>query len=124
MNADQSITWPERILAELDESDCHAQAAAKGLSVEQINWRPSPDQWSIGQCLHHLLMFNRLYMPAILRALDGQPPHPVYEITLGWVNAWFMRTYVEPAPNTRRAALATTRLAPMRESILPFSMTS
>jgi hypothetical protein len=102
MNADQSITWPERILAELDESDCHAQAAAKGLSVEQINWRPSPDQWSIGQCLQHLLAFNRLYMPAILSALYGQASHPVREITPGWVSAWFMSKYVEPGPKTRR----------------------
>jgi hypothetical protein len=41
MNADKPIAWPERIVAEVDESDRRAQAMAKGLSVEQINWRPS-----------------------------------------------------------------------------------
>ena len=96
------IPWSERMVAELDDADRRAYSLAKGQTIEQINWRPSADEWSIGQCLHHLLVFNRLYVPAISRALDGQRPHPVDDVTPGWVSAWFMRTYVEPRPETRR----------------------
>jgi hypothetical protein len=27
---------------------------ASGLSDEQLNWRPSPDRWSIAECIEHL----------------------------------------------------------------------
>src|SRR5215467_6170726 len=93
---DGFVVWSEHILSELDEADRRAHALASTLSVQQLNWRPSPYEWSIGQCLHHLLMFNRLYEPAISRALDGQTPHPVAEVTPGWLGGWFIRTYVEP----------------------------
>jgi DinB superfamily len=102
MSKEGEIVWAERVLAELDEADHRARALTSNLSEQQLNWRPSPDEWSIGQCLHHLLVFNRLYVPAISRALDDQTPHPVSEVTPGWVGGWFMRTYVEPGPNTRR----------------------
>jgi hypothetical protein len=102
VTSDKPITWHERILVALDESDRRAHALANSLSVEQINWRSSPSEWSIGQCLQHLLVFNRVYIPAILHALDGQPQHPVAEIDPGRVSAWFMRTYVEPGATTRR----------------------
>ncbi len=95
-------TWPDRIVARLDEADYRAHALADRLSIEQLNWRPSPDQWSIGQCLEHLLIFNRLYMAAISRALDNQLPSPVRVVKAGRISAWFIRTYVEPGPHTHR----------------------
>jgi len=97
-----SETWPARLLAQFDEADRRAHALANTLALEQLNWRPSPHEWSIGQCLQHLAAFNRLYVPAISRALDGQSPSPVSEIEAGWISAWFMRNYVEAGPNTRR----------------------
>ena len=29
------------------------------LSAEQVNWKPSEAEWSIGQCLDHLIISNR-----------------------------------------------------------------
>jgi hypothetical protein len=95
-------TWPDRIIARLDEADRRAHALADSLTVGQLNWRPSPDEWSIGQCLQHLLVFNRLYLAAISRALDDELPSPVREVAAGRISAWFMRTYVEPGSHTRR----------------------
>ena len=31
------------------------------LSTEQLNWKPSPEKWSIGECLDHLIVSNTLY---------------------------------------------------------------
>jgi hypothetical protein len=95
-------TWPDRIITQLDEADRRAQALANSLTIEQLNWRPSPDEWSIGQCLQHLLVFNRLYIEAISCALDRQPACPVREVEASRISAWFMRTYVEPGSDTRR----------------------
>lgn len=31
------------------------------LSHVQLNWKPSPEKWSIGQCLHHIIQLNSVY---------------------------------------------------------------
>ena len=36
-----------------------------GLSNEQIIWKQNAGSWSIGQCLEHLIITNRLEFPAI-----------------------------------------------------------
>ncbi len=33
------------------------------LSPEQLNWRPSENQWSIGECFEHLMRTNNKYIP-------------------------------------------------------------
>ena len=35
------------------------------LSAEQLNWKPSEEEWSIGQCFDHLIISNRPYLPII-----------------------------------------------------------
>ncbi len=42
-----------------------------GLSVVQINWKPSPDSWSIAQCTEHLLKTNDLYIGRLEEVLDN-----------------------------------------------------
>lgn len=32
-----------------------------GLTPEQLNWKPSADQWSVAQCLDHLITTNEAY---------------------------------------------------------------
>jgi DinB superfamily len=45
-----------------------------GLSARQLNWKPSPGQWSIGQCFDHLLIGNREMASQIeLKVRGGKP---------------------------------------------------
>jgi DinB superfamily len=32
-----------------------------GLTAEQVNWKPSPEQWSVGQCFDHLIKTNERF---------------------------------------------------------------
>jgi DinB superfamily len=41
------------------------------LSAEQVNLKPTPQTWSIGQCFEHLIITNNLYFPAIQKVIDG-----------------------------------------------------
>jgi DinB family protein len=41
------------------------------LNDDQFNWRPSPRQWSISECLAHLNVADGLDVPAIRDAIDG-----------------------------------------------------
>jgi DinB superfamily len=95
-------TWPARITSELDAADRRAQDLASTLHLVQLNWRPRHDAWSIGQCLQHLVLFNELYLQAISTSLKGQRSGGA-EICPGWFGRWFIRSYVEPVPNGKRA---------------------
>lgn len=49
-----------------------------GLSNEQINWKQNAGSWSIGQCLEHLIITNRLEFPAIENALSKGYANPFW----------------------------------------------
>ncbi|MGH7471115.1 MAG: DinB family protein [Longimicrobiales bacterium] len=38
----------------------------------QLNWKPAPDSWSVGQCLDHLININREYDPTFDRIQKGE----------------------------------------------------
>jgi len=50
--------WCVRLVSELDESGARAAKLSKRLSPDQINWKPSAHEWSIGQCLDRFLRSN------------------------------------------------------------------
>lgn len=49
-----------------------ADAFVRDLSAEQLNFKPAPDRWSVGQCLDHIAVAMGIYLdpmePAIERA--------------------------------------------------------
>jgi hypothetical protein len=105
--------WSVRVIGELDTTDRRVNHLARGLSPEQLNWKPAEHLWSVGQCLQHLYATNEVYLPAIANALDDRPPSPVPDITPGWLGRWFIRTYIEPSPRGKRAR-APRKIAPAR----------
>jgi len=39
-------------------------------SLEQLNWKPSPESWSIAQCLNHLVVSDGSYFPLLKKIID------------------------------------------------------
>jgi DinB superfamily len=104
--------WCARLISEFTESDARAEAVARTLSGEELNWKPRPEAWSIGQCLEHLTNGNDLYLDAIEAALTRNlAGGSVPEITPGWFGRWFIRAYMEPSTKTTRAT-APKKIAP------------
>lgn len=70
-----------------------------GLTEAQFNWRASPGRWSIAECLVHLNLTARLYLPLIegaisrarSRQLFGQGP-----FRHGFLVNWFIRMNEPP----------------------------
>lgn len=91
-------------MAELDATDQSAKELFAKRTTEQLNWQPGPRAWSMGQCLEHLCITNEIYVPAISAALADKPDSPVQEITPGWMGRWFIRSFIEPSPVTKRAS--------------------
>jgi len=46
------------------------------LSVEQLNWKPNPQTWSIAQNIHHLIVINQSYYPVINAVRAGNYKTP------------------------------------------------
>jgi hypothetical protein len=44
------------------------------LTPEQLNWKPSPERWSVAQCFDHLLTTNKGYFPRIDGIIAGIKP--------------------------------------------------
>lgn len=53
-------------------------AEFKTLSFEQINWKPSPETWSIGECLEHLIIGDSLYFPRLELITTKQYKMPIW----------------------------------------------
>jgi hypothetical protein len=47
------------------------------LSPEQLNWKPAPDRWSIGECLEHLITANSTYFAIVEGILAGRYAKPI-----------------------------------------------
>lgn len=89
--------WCVRVMSELSSADERATAVATGLTSQELNWKSHPGEWSVGQCIDHLLVSNTVYCPAISEALAGHQRRRVEEITLGWFGQWFIRNHIEPS---------------------------
>ena len=42
------------------------------LDFRQINWKPSAESWSVGQCFDHLMTTNRQYFPQFDQIIKGE----------------------------------------------------
>lgn len=60
------------IVDELRKISADAQAAFGKLSPAQINWKPSVEGWSVGQCFEHLIKSNELFYEKLDSIADGK----------------------------------------------------
>lgn len=42
------------------------------LTPSQLNWKPAPERWSVGQCFDHLITTNKGYFPVVENVLAGK----------------------------------------------------
>jgi hypothetical protein len=92
------------LISELDAADRRAERLGKALTAAQLNWRPRPDAWSIGQCLQHLCVTNEVYLPAISTSLEDRRRSRVQEIVPGWFGRWFIRKFIAPSSEGSRTS--------------------
>lgn len=67
--ATRTAAFFDGLTAELAALRDVAQQRFRPLTDDQLNRRPSPDTWSVGQCLEHLNIIGGLYLPLITRKL-------------------------------------------------------
>jgi hypothetical protein len=50
-----------------------------GMSTAQLNWKPSAEQWSVGQCFDHLIVTNRCFFPDMEKVASGKYKSSLWE---------------------------------------------
>lgn len=60
------------LVAELQAVGEEASKVFGGLSPAQLNWKPSAEQWSVGQCFDHLIVTNDCFLPDMRRIAAGE----------------------------------------------------
>ena len=63
------------------------------LTDARSNWKPAPDAWSVAECLEHLNVLAREYLPVLDQAVAEAPPKPERPapLRLGLVGSLFVR---------------------------------
>lgn len=67
------------ITSELQKISAETQKTFGKLSPAQINWRPSAEGWSVGQCFEHLIKSNELFYDKLDEIADGKQSNSLLE---------------------------------------------
>jgi hypothetical protein len=59
------------LVAELQAVGEDALKVFGNLSPAQLNWKPSAEQWSVGQCFDHLIVTNGSFFPVMEQVAAG-----------------------------------------------------
>jgi hypothetical protein len=62
----------ENLIKKLGAVSCSAESVFSSLTASQLNWKPSDNQWSIGQCLDHIIVSNETYYPQLEKIISGK----------------------------------------------------
>ena len=79
MNYDLQDSDLRTVLAEASLVAEETKRLFARLSGEQVNWKPSEGEWSIGQCFDHLIISNRPYLQVFEEILAGRRHPRVWE---------------------------------------------
>ncbi|MEN3335535.1 MAG: hypothetical protein V7641_4900 [Blastocatellia bacterium] len=72
------------------------------LTAQQLNWKPSADQWSVAQCFDHLVTANRAYFPIFEKLLSREKKNTFWE-SLPWLPAFWGKMLIKAvAPESTR----------------------
>ena len=62
------------LIAEANLVAARAKSEFGHLTTSQLNWKPSAERWSVGQCFDHLLNSHKGYLPIVESVLAGKKP--------------------------------------------------
>lgn len=83
------------------------------MSDDQLNRRPSPDTWSVGQCLEHLTIVGGHHLPIVVRkikAASERGSQPADTVKSGFIGGRLVEAMRKPA--SQKALKTPQRYAP------------
>jgi hypothetical protein len=87
------------------------------LSVEQLNWKPGVDRWSVAQCLEHLITTDTAYFPVIEQIEKGIKKTTIVERLPLLPKLWARLLIKSLDPSTTRKLKAPATFQPSSSNI-------
>lgn len=104
----------DNLISELEEISSDAKATFGNLSDEQINWRPSAEGWSVGQCFEHLIKTNEMFFGELDKIASGERQNSLLE-TFSPLSGFFGKMLVSSLKKDERKFKTSTAAAPPSE---------
>jgi hypothetical protein len=76
------------------------------LSAERLNWKPTPQRWSIAQNIDHLIAVNKTYYPVLAQIRSGQYALP-WTSRFGFLVAFFGKILLDSVKPDRKRKIKT-----------------
>jgi hypothetical protein len=91
---------------QFEQLSADADRLVAPLTDAQFNWRPAPNAWSIAQCIDHLNVITRLYLPMLDEGIADAIRRGLYRpgpFRYKWLHRW-IATSQEPPYRIRMKA--------------------
>lgn len=85
---------------QFEQLSADAEALVAPLTDDEFGWQPAPTSWSVGQCLEHLNVSARQYLPAIDDAIASAIRRSLFNegpFTYNWIGRLVVAS-MEPPP--------------------------
>src|ERR1700730_17468244 len=82
-------------LRQLDQIEADAGKLVAGLNEEQFHWSPASSRWSSAQCLVHLVIIGRRYLPVLDEATERANAKSRFSsgpFHYGFLERWIVRS--------------------------------
>lgn len=96
----------EKWITQIDETTKFFCEAFGELSIEQLNWKPDPDTWSIAQNIDHLIVINETYFPIIDSIQKGTYKTPFLS-KIGFIVSFFGDVILKAVQPDRKKKMKT-----------------
>lgn len=116
MNPELSLS---QIFNEAEAIARDVQSTFGHLNAEQLNWKPSAEQWSVGQCLDHLVAANGQMLSAFDPIISGTKQTTFIERLPFWPSLWGRMMVKIVSPQGTRKFKAPPGAAPSSSKLDP-----
>ncbi|MEQ1644635.1 MAG: DinB family protein [Pyrinomonadaceae bacterium] len=92
------------IQTQLTEASTDAAASFGGLTVEQLNWKPSEKGWSVAQCLDHIIRTNHEFDAEFAKLASGTRKNSFWENIsplTGWGGRFLVKAVSEDSKKVK-----------------------
>jgi len=81
----------QKLTSEIEEMLIQVKQLADHYSLEELNFKPTPDSWSANECFHHLNLTFQKYLPSIQISIHKFKGKPSIEYRSGFLGDHMIR---------------------------------
>lgn len=107
----------DSILKRGTEAKEKVKSAFPGLSSVQLNWKPSPEKWCIGECLEHLVISDSCYFGDLERIITGDYKMSFWEQYSPFSGIWGRVLKDQLQEQVKRKMKAPKRIRPVSKEL-------